>query len=125
MTSNNIKVFENLISKDKFMELHMKSNLKPIMVNMGDIKAVRAIEDGCILSLGNGYEDCTVREDYYNVKALLFGTGPTVIEWAMDEEGRKVAEKWIEKWNKTGCTTFSPLGMTDDEWHRVIAGISD
>lgn len=85
---NEIKVFENLISKDKFMELHMKSNLKPVMVNMRDIKVVRAIEDGCILSLGNGYEDCAVREDYYDVKKLLFGTGPTVIEWAMDEEKR-------------------------------------
>ena len=95
--NNHIKVFENLISKDKFMELHMKSNLKPIMVNMGDVKAVRAIEDGCILFLGNGYEDCTVREDYYDIKALLFSAGPTVIKLELDEEGRKVAEKWIEK----------------------------
>lgn len=97
MTSNNIKVFENLISKDKFMELHMKSNMKPIMVNMSDVKAVRAMDDGCMLFLGNGYEDCAVKEDYYDVKALLFGAGPTVIEWAMDEEGRKAAERWIEK----------------------------
>ena len=69
--NNGIKVFENLISKDRFMELHMKSNLKPVMVNMNEVKAVRAVEDGCILFLGNGYEDCTVREDYYDVKALL------------------------------------------------------
>lgn len=85
---NEIKVFENLISKDKFMELHMKSNLKPIMVNMGEVKAVRAMDDGCMLFLGDKYEDCAVKEDYYDVKALMFGAGPTVIEWAMDEEKR-------------------------------------
>jgi len=41
------------------------------------------------------------------------------------EEDKKRIEKLIDEWNKTGCTTFSSLGMTDDEWHRAIAGFSD
>lgn len=31
-------------------------------------------------------------------------------------------EKTLEEWNKIGCTTFSSLGMTDDEWHKAVAG---
>ena len=34
-------------------------------------------------------------------------------------------EKFIEEWNNIGCTTFSSLGMTDDDWDRVITGLSN
>lgn len=47
----------------------------------------------------------------------------TALEWPMiKQEDIKRFEKFLEEWNRIGCTTFSSLGMTDD---RAIAGLSD
>ena len=50
---------------------------------------------------------------------------PNFISIEYTEEDKKRIEKFLEEWNKIGCTTFSSSGMTDDEWHRAIAGLSD
>jgi len=51
--------------------------------------------------------------------------GQPMIKWEYKEEDKEQIKELLEKWNKIGCTTFSSLGMTDDEWHRAIAGLSD
>lgn len=47
----------------------------------------------------------------------------TALEWPMIKpEDIKRFEKFLDEWNRIGCTTFSSSGMTDD---RAIAGLSD
>lgn len=47
----------------------------------------------------------------------------TALEWPMiKQEDIKRFEKFLDEWNRIGCTTFSSSGMTDD---RAIAGLSD
>ena len=67
-----------------------------------------------ILSLGNGAV-IEVKEDWCKIVGYL-------TENEMEDK-----ERIIEECNKIGCTTFSPfaLGMSDDEWHKLIAGLSD
>ena len=47
------------------------------------------------------------------------------IQMKYTEEDKKQIEKFLDEWNNIGCTTFSSLGMNDDDWNRVITEVSN
>lgn len=114
----------------KFVEFHRWNN-EPISLKLDDITAFypnpSKRSDGrrmptTIIALGNNsYE---VEEDYKTVSKIIRGISvpSNSISIKYSEEDRKRIEKFLEEWNKIGCTTFSSLGMTDD---RVIAEFSE
>lgn len=107
-----------------FIELHDSNSGNPILVRKNEIKSVYVYgKNGTIVSIIVGNREFDVRESYEDVRAMI--VNPNFISIEYDEEEKKQIEKYMEKWNKTGCTTFSSLGMTDDEWHKAIAGLSD
>lgn len=63
------------------------------------------------------------RRKYYDVMPLRANTFAEV--GYQQPADTSSLEKMLEEWNKIGCTTFSSLGMTDDEWHKAVAGLSE
>lgn len=114
----------------KFVELTTYSD-KPISIRIDQIiafysnpyfKEGRKIPTTIIILGNNTYE---VEEDYKTVSKKINGMGQKELTIEYSPKDKELIEKWIETLNNIGCTTFSSLGMTDDEWHRAIAGFSD
>ncbi len=115
----------------KFVELTTYSN-SPISIRIDDIIAFYSnpyFKEGrdtptTIITLGNNtYE---VEEDYKTVSKKINGilVPPDSIQIKYSEEDRKRIEKFMEEWQAYPVIPLT-LGMTDDEWHRAIAGFSD
>ena len=124
-----------------FIELHDSNSNNPILIRKSEIKTVYMSGKAAITSIIVGNREFDVNESYEKVRGMLVPpdsiqikyseevramiVDPNFISIEYDEEEKKRIEKYMEQWNKTGCTTFSSLGMTDDEWHQVIAGLSN
>ena len=108
----------------EFIELHDIHNNNPILIRKNEIKSVYVFGGkGKNTSVIVGNREFDVVEDYERIRGML--VSPEFIEIKYSEEDKKRIEKLIDRWSQLGCTTFSALGMTDDEWHRAIAGLSD
>lgn len=111
---------------NNFIELHERSSGKPIIVR---VKAIDCVHESDtmysypVTLLTIGEKKCEVVESYEEIRSML--VPPNSIQIKYSEEDKKRIEKFLEEWNKIGCTTFSSSGMTDDEWHRAIAGFND
>ena len=91
------------------------------MVRIGAIDCIEGSEDFSLLTIGG--KKYFVTESYKKIRGMLVSSDIIKIEYS--EEDKKRIEKLIDEWNNIGCTTFSSVGMTDDEWHRAIVGLSD
>lgn len=103
-----------------FIELHDCFG-EPFMVRIKAIDYVTNSDEATILTIGD--KRYKVAENYEQIKNMILGQ--PMIKWEYKEEDKEQIKELLEKWNKIGCTTFSSLGMIDDEWHRAIAGLSD
>ena len=108
-----------------FIELHERSSGKPIIVRVRAISCVRSdtICSYPVTLLTIGEKEYKVAESYEEIKNMILAQ--PMIKWEYKEEDKERIKELLEEWNKIGCTTFSSSGMTDDEWHRAIAGLSD
>ena len=107
--------------KNEFIELHERETGNAIMVRISAIDCVEGFDDFSLLTIGG--EKYFVADSYKKIRSML--VSPDTIKIEYNEENKKRIEKLIDEWGSLGCTTFSSLGMTDDEWHRAIAGLSD
>ena len=107
----------------EFIELHDIHNDNPILIRKSEIKSVYVFGKSKNTTVIVGSREFDVVEDYEKVRAMV--VNPDFISVEYTDEEKKQIEKYMEKYNKTGCTTYSSLGMTDDEWHKAIAGLSD
>ena len=73
-----------------------------------------------ITSIIVGNREFDVNESYKKVKGMIVSPDSIQLEYTAEE-----IEKFIEEWNNIGCTTFSSLGMTNDDWDRVITEVSN
>lgn len=107
----------------EFIELHDIHSNNPILIRKSEIKSAYVYGKSKSTTIIVGNREFDVVEDYEKVRAMV--VDPNFISIEYTEEDKKRIEKFLEEWNKIGCTTFSSSGMTDDEWHRAIAGLSD
>ena len=106
---------------NEFIELHQEDN-KKILIRKSEIKIVCTKNNKHTTIITDNIEFDVV-ESYNKIKSML--VPPDSIQIKYSEEDKKRIEKFLEEWNNIGCTTFSSLGMTDDEWHRAITGLSN
>lgn len=106
---------------DEFIELTIYGTDNKILIKKSEIKAVY-MSDGkaAITSIIVGSREFDVNESYKKVRGML--VSPYTIQMEYTAKDKKQIEKFIEEWNNIGCTTFSSLGMNDDEWDRVNQG---
>lgn len=104
---------------EEFIELTIYGTNNKILIKKSEIKTVY-MSDGkaAITSIIVGNREFDVNESYKKVKGML--VPPDSIQLKYTVEDKKEIEKFLEEWNNIGCTTFSSLGMTDDDWNRVI-----
>lgn len=107
----------------EFIELTIYGTDNKVLIRKSEIKTVYISGKAAITSIVVGNREFDVNESYEKVRGML--VPPDCIQIKYSEEDKKRIEKLIDEWNKIGCTTFSSLGMTDDEWHRAIAGLSN
>ena len=109
---------------EEFIELTIYGTNNKILIKKSEIKTVY-MSDGkaAITSIIVGNREFDVNESYKKVKGML--VPPDSIQLEYTAEDKKEIEKFIEEWNNIGCTTFSSLGMNDDDWHRVVASLND
>lgn len=107
----------------EFIELTIYGTNNKILIKKSEVNIVYMSGKAAITSIIVGNREFDVNESYKEVRGML--VPPDSIQIKYSEEDKKRIEKFLEEWNKTGCTTFSSLGMTDDEWHRAIAGLSN
>lgn len=109
---------------DEFIELTIYGTNNKILIKKSEIKTV-FMSDGkaAITSIIVGNREFDVNESYKEVKGMI--VPPNSIQMKYTAEDKKQIEKFIEEWNNIGCTTFSSLGMNDDDWHRVVASLND
>ena len=109
---------------DEFIELTIYGTDNKILIKKSEIKTVY-MSDGkaAITSIIVGNREFDVNESYKKVKGML--APPDSIQIKYTAEDKSEIEKFIEEWNNIGCTTFSSLGMNDDDWHRVVASLND
>lgn len=103
-----------------FVELHDIHTHNPILIRKNEIKTVYIYGKNDTTSLVVGNREFDVIEDYETVRAMV--VDPAFISVEYDEEEKKRIEKYLKEINNIGCTSYSTLGMTDDEWHQAIAG---
>ena len=106
---------------DEFIELTIYGTDNKILIKKSEIKTVY-MSDGkaAITSIIVGNREFDVNESYKEVRGMIVPTDSIQMKYTEEE-----IEKFIEEWNNIGCTTFSSLGMTDDDWDRVITGLSN
>ena len=106
---------------EEFIELTIYGTDNKILIKKSEIKTVY-ISDGkaAITSIIVGNREFDVNESYKEVRGMLVSSDSIQLEYTAEE-----IEKFIEEWNNIGCTTFSSLGMTDDDWNRVITEVSN
>ena len=106
---------------DEFIELTIYGTDNKILIKKSEIKAVYIPDrKAAITSIIVGNREFDVNESYKKVKGMIVSPDSIQLEYTAEE-----IEKFIEEWNNIGCTTFSSLGMTDDDWDRVITGLND
>ena len=103
---------------DEFIELTIYGTDNKILIKKSEIKTVY-MSDGkaAITSIIVGNREFDVNESYKEVRGMIVPTDSIQMKYT--------EEDIIEEWNNIGCTTFSSLGMTDDDWDRVITGLND
>ena len=109
---------------EEFIELTIYGTNNKILIKKSEIKAVY-ISDGkaAITSIIVGNREFDVNESYKKVRGMI--VSPDSIQLKYTAENKKEIEKFLDEWNNIGCTTFSSLGMNDDDWHRVVASLND
>ena len=109
---------------DEFIELTIYGTNNKILIKKSEIKAVYIPDrKAAITSIIVGNREFDVNESYKEVRSMIVPTDS--IQMKYTEEDKKQIEKFLEEWNSIGCTTFSSLGMNDDEWDRVITRFND
>ena len=109
---------------DEFIELTIYGTDNKILIKKSEIKAVYIPDrKAAITSIIVGNREFDVNESYKEIRGRL--VPPNSIQMKYTTEDKKQIEKFIEEWNNIGCTTFSSLGMNDDDWHRVVASLND
>ena len=109
---------------DEFIELTIYGTDNKILIKKSEIKAVYIPDrKAAITSIIVGNREFDVNESYKEVRGMIVPTDS--IQMKYTEEDKKQIEKFLEEWNSIGCTTFSSLGMNDDEWDRVITRFND
>ena len=103
---------------DEFIELTIYGTDNKILIKKSEIKTVY-MSDGkaAITSIIVGNREFDVNESYKEVKGMIVSPDSIYMKYP--------AKDIIEEWNNIGCTTFSSLGMTDDDWNRVITVLND
>lgn len=109
---------------DEFIELTIYGTNNKILIKKSEIKTVY-MSDGkaAITSIIVGNREFDVNESYKKVRGML--VPPNSIQLKYTVEDKNEIEKFLEEWNNVGCTTFSSLGMNDDEWDRVITEVGN
>ena len=109
---------------EDFIELTIYGTNNKILIKKSEIKTVY-MSDGkaAITSIIVGNREFDVNESYKKVRGML--VPPDSIQMKYTEEDKKQIEKFLDEWNNIGCTTFSSLGMNDDDWNRVITEVSN
>ena len=109
---------------NEFIELTIYGTDNKILIKKSEIKTVY-MSDGkaAITSIIVGNREFDVNESYKEVKGMIVPTDS--IQMKYTEEDKKQIEKFLDEWNNIGCTTFSSLGMTNDDWNRVITEVSN
>ena len=109
---------------EEFIELTIYVIVYIILIKKSEIKAVYIPDrKAAITSIIVGNREFDVNESYKEIRGRL--VPPNSIQMKYTTEDKKQIEKFIEEWNNIGCTTFSSLGMNDDDWHRVVASFND
>ena len=101
---------------DEFIELTIYGTNNKILIKKSEIKTV-FMSDGkaAITSIIVGNREFDVNESYKEVKGMIVSPDSIQMESTAED-----IEKFLDEWNNIGCTTFSSLGMTDDEGDGVI-----
>ena len=99
---------------DEFIELTIYGTNNKILIKKSEIKTVY-MSDGkaAITSIIVGNREFDVNESYKEVRGMIVPTDSIQMKYTEED-----IEKFIEEWNNIGCTTFSSLGMTDDEGYQ-------
>lgn len=106
---------------DEFIELTIYGTNNKILIKKSEIKAVYTPDrKAAITSIIVGNREFDVNESYKEIRGRLVPPNSIQMKYTAED-----IEKFIEEWNNIGCTTFSSLGMTDDDWHRVVASLND
>ena len=93
---------------DEFIELTIYGTDNKILIKKNEIKAVyMSRRKTVITSIIVGNREFDVNESYKEVRDMLILLNNIYMNYP--------AEDIIEEWNNIGCTTFSTLGMTDDD----------
>ena len=109
---------------DEFIELTIYGTNNKILIKKSEIKTVYMSNGkAAITSIIVGNREFDVNESYKEVRGML--APPDSIQMKYTAEDKKQIEKFIEEWNNIGCTTFSSLGMNDNDWDRVITKFND
>ena len=109
---------------DEFIELTIYGTNNKILIKKSEIKTVY-MSDGkaAITSIIVGNREFDVNESYKEIRGML--VPPDSIQMKYTTEDKNEIEKFLEEWNNVGCTTFSSLGMNDNEWDRVITEVGN
>ena len=103
---------------DEFIELTIYGTNNKILIKKSEIKTVYTSGGKtAITSIIVGNREFDVNESYKKVRGMIVSPDSIYMKYP--------AEDIIEEWNNIGCTTFSSIGMNDDEWDRVITGFND
>ena len=106
---------------EEFIELTIYGTNNKILIKKSEIKAVYMPDrKAAITSIIVGNREFDVNESYKEIRGRLVPTDSIQMKYTEED-----IEKFIEEWNNIGCTTFSSLGMNDDDWHRVVASFND
>lgn len=105
-----------------FIELTIYGTDNKVLVRKSEIKTVYTSGKAVITSIVVGNREFDVNESYEEVRGML--VPPDVIQIKYSEEDKKRIEKFMEEWQAYPVIPLT-FGMTDDEWHRAIAGFSD
>lgn len=102
---------------DEFIELTIYGTDNKILIKKSEIKAAY-MSDGkaAITSIIVGNREFDVNESYKKVRGML--VPPDSIQLEYTAKDKQQIEKFLDEWNSIGCTTFSSLGMNDDEGYQ-------
>ena len=97
---------------EEFIELTIYGTNNKILIKKSEIKTVfmSGKEKAAITSIIVGNREFDVNESYKKVKGMIVSPDSIYMEYTVGD-----IEKFLDEWNNIGCTTFSSIGMTDDE----------
>ena len=105
-----------------FIELTAYGTHNKILIKKSEIKTIYVTGKAAITTVVVGNREFDVNESYEEVRGML--VPPDSIQIKYNEEDKKRIEKFMQEWQAYPVVPLT-LGMTDDEWHRAIAGFSD